>query len=427
MQQRIRFFFQRLHQQLWLKPFLVCLLSIVAVFMAKLADHTGLGSVLPSVQQDSIHTLLSTMSASMLVIATFAVGSMVTSYASASSQATPRSFSLVIADDVSQNALSTFIGSFIYSIVGLIALDNGYYEQAGLFALFALTVTVFAIVILTFVRWLDRIARLGRIQTTIEAVEAAARKSLLQRKQQPRLQGLPVGQEQDHMVPLFSATIGYLQCIEMSLLQEYAQQQQLFVRVAALPGAFCTPDRPIAYFWKETSQEDSSPLPELDTKMLNKAFIIDSNRTFDDDPRFGLVVLSEIANKALSPAVNDHGTAIHVIGSLVRVLFEWIAKDDSEPELTVSYDRIQVPEISVDDMLDDAFSAISRDGAGSLEVAIRLQKGLNSLSCCGDKRLTAAANKQAATALQRASNTLELEQDKDALYRAAGVKRPKPC
>ena len=69
---------------------------------------------------------------------------------------------------MSLNALSSYIGAFIFSIVALIASENGYYDKAGRFALFALTVMVFAIVIVTFVGWVDRIARLGRLGAIID-------------------------------------------------------------------------------------------------------------------------------------------------------------------------------------------------------------------------------------------------------------------
>jgi uncharacterized membrane protein len=39
----------------------------------------------------------------------------------------------VIADDVTQNALSAFIGAFIFSIVSLIAVQNDLFKSAGLF------------------------------------------------------------------------------------------------------------------------------------------------------------------------------------------------------------------------------------------------------------------------------------------------------
>lgn len=180
---RIRFLLQQLRKQLWLKPLVISLLSVLVAFLAKLADGTGLASWTPQVTLESVSRLLSVMSSSMMVIATLAVASMVSAYASASSTATPRAVKLVIADDLSQNALSTFIGAFIFSIVALTAIDNDFYKDAGLFTLLVLTVVVFAIVILTFVRWVDRIARLGRVGTTIDSVEEIAAQALHRRRQ----------------------------------------------------------------------------------------------------------------------------------------------------------------------------------------------------------------------------------------------------
>ena len=178
---RLRFLLNRISERLWIRPLAMCVLSTAVVFVAKTADNAGIGQLVPAISTDSVETLLTIISASMLVISTFAVASMVSAYASASSTATPRSFPLVISDDVSQNALSTFIGAFIFSVVGLIALQNSYYDRAGRFALFALTLMILAMVVITFVSWVDRIARLGRLGGTIDKVEAATTAALQRR------------------------------------------------------------------------------------------------------------------------------------------------------------------------------------------------------------------------------------------------------
>jgi uncharacterized membrane protein len=53
---------------------------------------------------------------------------MISAFSAASNTATPRSFQLTLLM-MCQNALSVFIGSFIYSIVALVALKNGYYGK----------------------------------------------------------------------------------------------------------------------------------------------------------------------------------------------------------------------------------------------------------------------------------------------------------
>jgi uncharacterized membrane protein len=188
---RLRFLLQQLRKQLWIKPLIISLLSVAAAFLAKLTDDLGLDTWLPRISPESVETLLSVMASSMMVIATLAVASMVSAYASASSTATPRSLKLVIADDLSQNALSTFIGAFIFSIVALTTVKNQYYEGAGLFTLLALTALVFSIVIVTFVRWVDRIARLGRVGTTVDTVERTAANAMRRRREAPALGGIP--------------------------------------------------------------------------------------------------------------------------------------------------------------------------------------------------------------------------------------------
>ncbi len=309
---RLRFLISRIKKRLWVKPLALCLLSIGGAFIASLADAMGLSSVLPEISIDSVESLLSIMASSMLVIATFAVGSMVAAYASASTGATPRSFSLVIADDVTQNALSAFVGAFIFSLVSLIAVKNDLFGPAGLFAMFVLTVLVFAIVIGTFVRWVDRIARLGRVVNTIEKVEKATSDAMDHRRRFPTLGALPAPFDRagDKGFAVYPSTVGYVQHIDMESLQSRAESYDCRVTVTAPPGTFVSKSDPLLRVEGNVSIKPDE---------FSNTFEIGRNRAFEDDPRFGLLALSEIADRALSPGVNDPGTAIDVIGTMVRL------------------------------------------------------------------------------------------------------------
>ncbi len=414
---RLRFVFSQIKERLWVKPLVLCVLSIGGAFIAKLADDLGLASVLPEVTLESVESLLSIMASSMLVIATFAVGSMVAAYASASAGATPRSLPLVIADDVTQNALSAFIGAFIFSIVSLIAIQNDMFDSAGQFAIFVLTLLVFAIVIITFVRWVDRIARLGRVVNTMEKAEKAAGDALDRRRHAPTLGALRVSphQARDKGVPVCSSTVGYVQHIDLETLQSRAEALNCRVMVTVLPGTFVTTRRPLLYV--EGAPEVCN---EFKPDAFTSAFTIGSNRTFEDDPRFGLLALSEIADKSLSPGINDPGTAIHVIGTMVRLFTLWQSPLEKDRLRAISYGRVSVPELVIDDLFDDAFTAIARDGAGMVEVSIRLQKALSALAETDDSAMVAAARKHSRMALARSERAMSLPEDIDAVRRAAG-------
>lgn len=89
--ERLRFLINRVRQRLWVRPLAMCLFSLALLAGAKLGDLTPLESIVPTIEAKTIDTLLKILASSMLVIATFAVGSMVASCASASSHASPRS------------------------------------------------------------------------------------------------------------------------------------------------------------------------------------------------------------------------------------------------------------------------------------------------------------------------------------------------
>ena len=384
-----------------------------------MADSPQFSHSVPQINPESIETLLTIIASSMLVISTFAVASMLTAYASAGRTATFRSYSLVVSDDASQSALSTFIAAFIFSIVAIVVLKNGYYEKGGHFALFTLTIILFAWVIMTFLRWVDRIAQLGRLATTIDKVEKVTAASMHRRRCAPTLGGAPVGMLQDANQIIYGNSIGYVQRIDINALQIYAEKTGIRIIVAALPGAFSTPGRAIAYV-----TSDSVVLSEDDKKQVADAFQIGNERTYDDDPRFGLIALSEIASRALSPAVNDPGTAIAIIGRFVRLFALWAEPIEEGEKNPIEYDRVQVSEISMWDMFDDAFTAIVRDGANTVEVAVRLQKAFESLASIGVKSLREVAIHHARLARARAENALEAPEDLEVLRKATIFANP---
>lgn len=411
---RLRFVLNRLGERLWVRPLLACGCSVAGVLLARVVDATPLAELLPEIGQPTLRTLLQVMASGMLVIATFAVASMVQAYASASIAATPRAFPLVVADDVSQNALSIFVAAFIFSIVGLTAVENDFYGPAGRFTLFVLTMGVFAVVIGIFVRWTDRIARLGRLGHTIDKVERATAQALARRRERPTLGAAPARPGQTPLHPIYGPRTGHVQLVDVRQLQQAAEAADTQVRVAAVPGDFVDPTRPLA--WTDAAPDaraGDGPLAEA----LRASFVVGARRTLDHDPAFGLEVLAEIAGKALSPAVNDPGTAAEAVDSLTRLLVDWgrARPEPQEPDCP----RVQLPPLHGEHLLQAAVPAFARHCAADVDCACRLQRALATVARNGDAALAAAARDQAQAACQRAAATLALAADREAVAAAA--------
>lgn len=409
---KLEFSLHNLRERLWIKPLGYALLAVLAVFLAHLADLLPLRDIVPEISDGTIEKLLTVISASMLGVATFAVASMVASYASASRSATPRALVLVIADGQSQTALSSFIGAFIFSIVGIIAIRVGYFGVAGRFAIFLVTLAVFAWVIVTFVRWVDNIARLGRIGNTIEKVEDATREAFGHWRPSAPLEAIPCDGSPGPGVDLHSSELGFIQHVDVEALNDWAKRNEARVHLRSHPGALITPRRPLL------TVTDHAGTTVLDMRDLRDAFVLGPRRSFALDPRFGLIALSEIGSRALSPAVNDPGTAVEIVIRLAHILRDWSEKAAGEENSAPRFDRVYVPPLDPRDLLEDSCAAIIRDGVTSIEVGIWIQKMLGFLSAEAGPELGDAARWQAMLALERAGQELTFTHDIERVKRA---------
>jgi len=127
-------------------------------------------------------------------------------------------------------------------------------------------------------------------------------------------------------------------------------------------------------------------------------------------------VLGEIADKALSQGVNDPGTAIDVIDTVTRLLLNW--KDEDKGDKGSGYDRVFMLPLEPRDVLEDVFRPIARDGAGIVEVGIRMQKSLETISACKPD-FAEAARDTARDALARAEKAMDSERDLAALRKVS--------
>jgi uncharacterized membrane protein len=105
-------------------------------------------------------------------------------------------------------------------------------------------------------------------------------------------------------------------------------------------------------------------------------------RTFDQDPKYPLRLLVDIAIKALSPAINDPTTAVQAIDQIEDLLRRLgRAGFDTGHAVDVDGDvRLVIPMPTWDDYLTLALDEIRQYGAGSVQVMRRLRSALVGLA-----------------------------------------------
>ncbi|ALQ31361.1 hypothetical protein AA310_18310 [Arthrobacter sp. YC-RL1] len=386
--------------------FRASLFTVVGIVLA-IVSHP-LGELVPpalsgALGTDAAGTILEILATSMLAVTTFSLTTMVSAYATATQIGTPRSIQLLIADRTSHNALSTFVGAFAFSIVGIVALSMKVYDESGKAVLFLGIMLVIVTVLVTLLRWISFLTVFGRMSDIIDRVENAACRAMEGYADDPLMGANPWTAPPAQAVPVASGSSGFVTHVDMAALQRVAEQQDCTLWVQHRAGARIVASHPVVVADRALSEEAA--------EAVRHAFVIAAHRTFEQDPRLGLIALSEISSRALSPAVNDPGTGVEVLAAQQRVL-DIAVRSTAKPEL--QHPRVHVRRIEAADLLKDAFRPIARDGAGVVEVALRIQRELGALlDVTGDADWARALRAAAREALERAEHALSHDADID--------------
>ncbi|WP_439604689.1 DUF2254 family protein, partial [Shinella sp.] len=126
----------QLGRRMWVRATLFSILAIVTALIAIVLAPFIPGDLSTRIGADAVDNILGIIASSMLTVTTFSLSTMVSAYSAATSNVTPRATKLVMEDSTTQNVLATFIGSFLFSLVGIIALSTGAYGDQGRVVLF---------------------------------------------------------------------------------------------------------------------------------------------------------------------------------------------------------------------------------------------------------------------------------------------------
>lgn len=150
-------------------------------------------------------------------------------------------------------------------------------------------------------------------------------------------------------------------------------------------------------------------MPVIEAELLG-SIRLGNQRTFEQDPKYPIRLLVDIAIKALSPAINDPTTAVQAIDEIEDLLRRLGRRDldggvvrDGKGVL-----RVVFPMPNWEDYLRLAFDEIRQYGSGSVQVMRRLRAAMSGIA-------EAVAGESRATAVQHYLKQLDLIIDRSAL------------
>jgi uncharacterized membrane protein len=114
---------------------------------------------------------------------------------------------------------------------------------------------------------------------------------------------------------------------------------------------------------------------------VRSSFGLGKERSMPQDPEFGVRQLVDIAERALSPGINDPTTAVQVLDELHRILRVAGSRADRSPHLVDAAGTVRVVDLPTTfaRLLDLSLDEIAHYGTDSLQVPRRIEALLDDL------------------------------------------------
>jgi uncharacterized membrane protein len=360
---------EALRTNLWLIPAIESL-AAVAIFAGTLAiDRAAyrgaitLPSWVISGTADAARQILTALAAAIITVVGVVFSIILVTLTLASTQFGPRMLRTFIRDRGTQLTLGTFVATFFYAILALIAIGPGSHGDfvPHLSITVALALTAIDLgVLIYFIHHTARsiqlpevIASIARDLTNAISAEMGPPGTGPEKAEHgppepagngPSLAVLQARIDQSGRVVAAPAS-GYLRFVRHATLVRIAAEYDAVIRLHHRPGHFLVQGHPMATVWP-------AEVSDKIARRLKREHITGPLRTLTQDIAFGIDQLVEIAIRALSPAVNDTFTALTCIdwlsSSLCKIAVQWYPalchRDDSGQirliTVPVSYDRL---------------------------------------------------------------------------------------
>ena len=370
--------------------------SAVALGLAlpQLDEAIGSPPLLFEGSADSARSVLSTTSGAMISVTGLVFSITIVVLQLASSQFSPRVIATFLEDRVTQHTLGVFVASFLFSLTVLRSIpDTSSTDQEGV-PEFAVTMAFLLVLgaVAMFLAFIQHITQSIAVSTVIRRVGAQTR-DLLERSS-TRRDTLP--STPPELAPLAGQTVatsrrsGYIDAIDAAVLCRTAAQHEARIEVLYPLGSFVAEGAALALV------HGSGADPAWDERVA-AAVNVRAERSMEQDMTFGFRRLVDIAERALSPGINDPTTAVQAIDELHDILRRMVGQASV---VGVHLDDDQVPRVLTQEWtfaqyLDLAVDEIAHWGKDSLQIPRRLQEMLTDLSVAAHEEHRSVINAKA--------------------------------
>lgn len=337
----------------------------------------------------------------------------------------PRLVLWIARDPVISHAIGVFTATFLYALVALAWVDRGGTGRVPLVGI----VVVTALLIVSVIMFISLIQRVSMLQVTRMLVFTGDHgRKVIENLYPPLDTPASSGFAEISHFPSVQTLVHHghpeiVQALDVPALVQIASTAGCVIEFAASVGDSVFDLTPILRVVGEGRRIAES--------QLRSAIDLGGERTFEQDPKYAIRLLVDIAIKALSPAINDPTTAVQALDQIEDLLLrlgrrrlEIGAFRDSDDNI-----RVLIAFPSWEDFLRLAFDEICFYGANSVQVMRRMRALISEMiSVLPEERHHALRHRQQRlqSIIERSFGNPDDKQDASAEDRQGlGTSRPK--
>ncbi|AMW14043.1 hypothetical protein A4E84_33865 [Streptomyces qaidamensis] len=231
----------------------------------------------------------------------------------ASGQFTPRVVRLFVRSRITKATFAVFLATFVLTLLVLTSFDSVEDPRAVTsvpLVQSVLTLCMVGLSLLLFVLYVNSTLRLMRISHVIARIASESFRVIASTPVPAVGQETPGLDAVTAWVP-HEGRAGVLRDVHVARLVRAARRHGVVLRLIPRIGDFVVPGMPVLAV-------HGGPVPPR--RVLRYAVSVGVERTYHQDLGFGLRQLSDIALRALSPAINDPTTAVQALDRVVQFL-----------------------------------------------------------------------------------------------------------
>jgi uncharacterized membrane protein len=359
----------------WLIPLLYAVVAIAASFTIPRYAAVFLPTLVSTISVGAATGIYSAIASGMIALTGIVFSLAFVMVQFSATAYSPRLVLWIARDPVMSHALGIFTATFLYALTALAWVDRNNSGQVPLSSLWI----VVALLLASIAMFISLIHRIGMLQVNRMLIFTGDQGREIIADLYPPIE-IPaaLSSDQTERIPRTQTILHHgkpriVQAVNLPVLLHLASRTDSMIEVVAAVGDSVLDSTPILRVLG-----GDQPLPTND--LLN-AIEFGDERTFEQDPKYAIRLLVDIAIKALSPAINDPTTAVQALDQIEDLLLrlgtrrlEMGAFRDDQGKL-----RVIIAFPSWEDFLCLAFDEIRSYGANSVQVMRRMKALLSEM------------------------------------------------